>query len=203
MNFRLIAGLIIVIVIMGTGMTILFGKYQREREDRMQAQKFAIAEERQKEFYMNKAGLETSRAEVSELSLRNLKAMQEDKLIANIKELEGVKKNLRNVEQILSVVAKYQNTFRMGARDTVVLLDSVKVDARVSHYSDSLNYVDILSLPDSTIAQLFVTVPIRGGVLWHRKWFLGRKHYKQDLYSTNPAVTITDQHLIRVRRGKR
>jgi hypothetical protein len=117
-------------------------------------------------------------------------------LLDSIEKMEHVKK--KNIQAIINVKSFDAGNVNIGLRHDTVLVfikehsgkDSIeKISATDFNYSDSF-----LSMKGSIDTMLhlkyFINVDIQLTRIVKRNWFLGRRHYFIDGYSTNPNIHI-------------
>lgn len=190
-------GVVLAIIGLTTTTVYLHKSLQKARKERGQATEFALSNAAQVTWYKNKMGVETAKIKVLELTTANLKRLQESERLAFVKELAGVKRNLRNVAMI--------QTGDLTIRDTTTILMRERLGGG-KFFADSTKYTTTYgSVSGDTIKINRVeVVPLQGAVLWERRkgflglrWF-GKKEYHFHLSSPNPNVRITGLELIQV-----
>ena len=160
------------------------------------------------ETYKNKLGQEVSKNQA--LTLRNgtLKTLTDNQEFKFLKDMEGLKRSLRNLESAQRITARAVGSINTGIRDTTIFITTAGGQDTTILVAKSINYEDeyttitgLLDLKlDSVKLDYTVTVPLEGAVYWERKWFLGKKKWSSELISPNPNVTITELKNIRVRK---
>lgn len=179
---------------------------QNEKENVQKAYSQSMAEV---EIYKNRFNHFVTRNEALELDNKNLSTMVKEGYLKHLKELEGVKKNLKNVEFVYRITAKALDSAMVKLKDTTKIYVDVKGDTvyyRVSefHHKDQWAQIDEEQIsPFESKVTYSVTVPLTGAMFWDRKWFLGKKSYWGEATSENPHVTIPELVNIKVGRGKR
>lgn len=186
---------------------------EKARTEREQAIQFSNSKSDSLEYLETKLGQASAKSDVLDLTIRNLRQLQQDKDLAWIKQIEGINKRMNNVEQIVSTTARAVGTFRIGLKDTVINI--VPVDSAAAPNSvrslafDNHNKWFRLKgfiMPDTLVVTPEIYVPLQSVVYWERKRFLGLKIGRKDWFkqttSPNPYVKITEDKLIRVSKHK-
>lgn len=213
----IIISIVILIIFSGAGLITWQQKQIKtlnlEKEQLVQV---ALDSGRQARTYKNSYGRLVSVNKVLALTVRNARAISANREFKLLKELDGVKANLKNVQTVVNVQAdvifklKMKNTSTVDSPQTTAdpsvdrgpwTVDS----ARFFTYQDEYNFINGLSLPDSTQITGEIQVPIEGGVYWTRKhkfifknWRFGAKEYFSALTSPNPWVYIKQHEIIKV-----
>lgn len=204
MKLTLTGYLIIIVLLLGGVVTWQQRSLSVLRKEHKETIRFAKAEELKATVYENKLGRETAKVQVLELSNRNLRLLRESDRIEFVKQFEGVKKNLRNIEQVLQAEVAFNRDWMLLNRDTVIMINDGTRRAITFTHRDEFNTITGITYGDTTRLQMNITVPLQGAVIWKRKKILGiglgRKQYEAHLTSLNPNVTITGLELIRVSR---
>lgn len=210
MNLKFISICIAIIIGLAGLLALAQARLQEAREERDQAIKYSISKDDSLVHMKTKLGQASARSEVLDLTVQNLKRLQSDKELAWIKEIEGIKKGLKNVEQIISTTATVASTFDVGLKDTTIYKPPAQgklgVDSIFAKAFDNGNQWIRLKgyiLPDTLVITPRVNVPLQSVVYWQRKkWIfglrLGKKEWFKQTTSLNPYVTITEDKLIRV-----
>jgi hypothetical protein len=167
--------------------------------------------------YINLHGQEVSKNIVLTQDLRNAKELKNNEAFKMASETKGVKKNLRNLEEVSNTVLSTQFTLVLPLKDTLiskgVSLDTGWWIHGVQPFFKTFNYVDkynntLKGVIDQDTIQVEAQIPtdIEGVVYWQRKHkFLGirygAKQSFSELKSTNPWVKIKDQHTIKIQKN--
>lgn len=179
---------------------------QKEKENVQKAYSKSVAEV---EIYKNRFNHFVTRNEGLELNNKTLESMVKDGYLKHMKELEGVKKNLRNVEFVYRITAKALDSAIVKLKDTTKTYVDAKGDTvfyRVSefHHKDQWAQIDEEQIsPFESKVTYSVVVPLTGAMFWDRKWFLGKKSYWGEATSENPHVTIPELVNIKVSRKRK
>ena len=205
MKFNLVTSVVILIVILFIAVGVqtyranLFkeGKEQAE-DDRDTAIGFANSKEMETERYNNSYNNAIARTKVIEISLANVQALRNTERLAHLKQFEGLKKKLNNLNESISIDSEINEDSIPVSVITIPCADSIKV----FHYQlvDEWNTISAMVIDTPKFE---IKVPIRSAVYWQRKhkvlwWRMGRKEFSIDSYSPNKLVEIKEQELIRV-----
>lgn len=193
--------------------TLLLLFYQKQRYKVLYENKTATAETLQRimesrsstlNYYRGKHDNQVATNQALALELSALKELLQEDRFHFIEEVEGLRKNLKNLEQVITINANVNSKF------TTPLIDSTASISVFRYETPFLKSRGIVT--DSTLVmdELLVVVPIHGVILWQRKhlklfgqrrsWLprWGRKEYKNHFYSTNPDVNLTGIENIKI-----
>src|SRR5690554_3066904 len=208
MSLNMLSLSIIGSIIAAVMIVILFLKVENLIIERDQAIQYSLAKDDSIQYLQTKLGQAAAKSKVQDLTINNLRRLQEDKELAWIRQIEGVNRRLNNVEQISSTTAQAVGSFKMGLRDSIIYADEdvSKVNPiSVSFFSFEDNWANIKGyFADSAyISDLRIDLKLQSVVYWERKHrFLGirfgKKQWFQQTTTDNPYVTILDDQLIRV-----
>ena len=208
MNLKAISICIAAVLVLTGLLAIVQAKYERAVEERSQAIKYSLAKDDSLAYMKTKLGKESARSTVLDLTLRNLQRLQSQERLAWVKQIEGVNKRMNNVEQITSTTARAVATFKIGLKDTTVVIQTDTTEIPKSFHALAFDNKDKwirirgYVMPDTLVAMPEVYVPLQSVVYWQRRKFLGLKIGKKDWFkqttSPNPYVRITSDELIRV-----
>jgi hypothetical protein len=167
---------------------------------------YAIRDSSKLEFYKNELGKEVAKASTATLDYRLLQRLSHDSELSWLRQFEGLKKSLKNLEAATSVNTRVIAEFKTTTKDTVVRVDSV--DHPAFTFENKTEFITETGtvIPDlkQVITRLDISVPLKGVVYWERKRFLGlkigKKEWKSEFTSDNPFVKITSVDQILVQR---
>ncbi len=202
----IIIGIIVFVILSGVGLITWQQKQIKTLTiEKEQMTQFALDSGRQARQYKNDKGRVISVNKILALTVRNTRAIAANREFQILKELDGVRKNLKNVESVVHIQAAALIKFKVPTRDSIAIVKGDTVKGRFFSYQDKYNFVNALSLPDSTQATGEIQVPFDGGVYWIRKhklifknWRYGKKEYFSALTSPNPWVFIKQHEIIQV-----
>lgn len=210
MNIRLTIYVVVVLIILSLlGATkILYDKWRTAEKNRQDSNAFNLSQETTINWYKNKLGMEVAKVKTLSLSYKNLKDLQESERIKFVRKFEGVKKNLRNVDAIMSANAQSKSTVSIpivsGVADSIFFYDGKIIAFSGLFEHDSISGT---ITKDSVIINRVTNVPLQGVIFWQRGKVLGlyrgwpaKKHWEAQLTSPNPNVRITDFEFIQIRR---
>lgn len=171
--------------------------YKRTQELKVQNKElsdYATAKDTVVRYYVNKYNQQVAETETIRMSNESLKQVKED-FADLVGKFEGVKKNLKNVENVTRLTAEAVASFEIPTSepriDTVLItqvrdFDNNEKWFRVSgRVSDTKIYLDSISVP----------VPLDVITYWKRKKILflriGKKEYFTSATSENPHVKVS------------
>jgi hypothetical protein len=175
--------------------------------ERDQAIDFKLSSEKKLQEYVNKQGEATKRTDVVDLTDRNAKKLSESKELNAAKKFKGVKKNFKNVDGVIKIDAEGSINLALPSKyseNNFLVMDTAGMFFRKAHEWKSLYPIVLLKDSFNTVVQtedslkVRMIVPLDGALLWHRKWFLGRRHWTFDVSTPNKLVNITGLEYIRI-----
>jgi hypothetical protein len=162
------------------------------------------------ELYRTKSDVLVAVNELAEVNNKTLQELVKTQEYNFITELRGVKKSLKNVEQLQKIQARVYDSLLVKIQNTDSLDvvtssgDTIKIKPFKASYQDKYSRLSVQQISlDSAVFVHQDEVPLQGAIIWTRKWFLGKKHYQNQLSSPNPNVTISQLELIKVTKGKK
>lgn len=201
MNLKLLSFLGVVILLLTGALIITVSSLRTQRAEKKQAIDFANNLNRDLVFYKNDHGHQVARSQALELSLRNAQSLAESERLSFVREFQGMKKSLRNLEHAIRITGQVSSDHSLALEDSIVHFDQDSTfNFQRFNYADSLNSISGVVFPDTVMLKIRATVPLRAAVFWTRKWFLGKKRYHFDVTSTNPYVTITEAEAIQIKK---
>src|SRR5687768_16421575 len=120
---KLMIGMGALILIMATLLAFGYKRMVVLKTERNQAIKFDLARQDTIETYKNKLGITIARAEIQDLTVRNLRKLQDDECLFWIKQFETVNYRLNNVEQASRFTASTVGNFKIPLRDTTIIVN--------------------------------------------------------------------------------
>ena len=144
------------------------------------------------QLYVNRFGEEVAKNEASILELSTLRKMREADRLKFLKQFEGLKKNLRNLENASSVELFLLEDSVPSIVSSLPCKDSIKVF--VYSLVDEFNTIQATVIDTPKVE---VRVPLYSSVYWQRKKILGlpigKKTWKVESYTPNKLVRISRQ----------
>lgn len=198
--------LILIIVVLAVAGSIFFNRWLVLRDQVKQITQYAIQKSMEVEYYKLENGQLVATKDAAILDLKTVKKLSEDKDLQWIKQFEGIKKNLRNLETATQINTETIASMKGAVTDTVVVVDSTEHKAFSFDNSDKWMEVKGVVIPDLKTVDTFikVQVPIEGVMFWKRKKVLGlrlgRKEWSSEFTSPNPYTKITTLNQILIRR---
>lgn len=149
-------------------------------------------------IFKNANGALVAKNEALTIDRGNLKKMVDGGFMPGLKELPGLKKNLRNLEHAYEIALKVNDSLKVKLRDSARVVvkkngDTIRFVSKCDFYRKT-KWFELSVLQESdTVANvnLETLVPVTGGVFWERKWFLGKKKFVAELTTENPHATVT------------
>jgi len=198
--------LILIIVVLAIAGSIFFNRWLVLREQNKQITQYAIQKSMEVEYYKLENGQLVATKDAAILDLKTVKKLSEDKDLQWIKQFEGIKKNLRNLETATQINTETIVSMKGNITDTVVVVDSTEHKAFSFDNSDKWMEVKGVVIPDLKTVDTFVKVqvPIEGVMFWKRKKVLGLriggKEWSSEFTSPNPYTKITNLNQILIKR---
>jgi hypothetical protein len=209
MSIKITAILIIALVAVVGALGIVLTKLERAQEERDQAVDFSNARQDSIAYLTTKTGQESAKTTVLDLTIRNLRRLQSDERIAWVRQFDGIKHDLRNLEQATRTTARLVAEFKIPMGDTTIILpDSTRVQAKTFDNHNEWFRLRGVVTADTLVATPEVTVPLESVLYWERPHKVlgvryGRKKWVNETTSPNPYVKITKSEIIRVGRKKK
>lgn len=171
-------------------------KYQAEKKDKDNVIQLTSGKDLIIKKYQNSNNNLVVRASQLEFENKTVKKLAEEGQLTWLKEFEGVKKNMKNLESAYRLQARAADS--VGARLEKLRLTYINDDGDTIVYQGvKFNYQDKYTAlkakqvtPDSIVVTYNIKVPLSGAVFWKRKWFLGKKQYQAEMMSENPSVVL-------------
>lgn len=203
---KLMIGMGALILIMGTLLAFGYKKMAVLKTERNQAIKFDLARQDTLETYKNKLGITIARAEIQDLTNRNLRKLQEDERLFWIKQFETVNNRLNNVEQASRFTATIVGNFKIPLRDTTIVVNDSTFTVRTFDNHDQWLRVSGVVTPDTIEVIPNVKIDIQSVLVWQRRKFLGlrigKKEYFAEAKTDNPYATITGMEITKIGRKR-
>lgn len=161
-------------------------------------------------YYINQHGQQVTENKVLRMTADNLRKLSNTNALAFVHQFEGVKKDLRNLQQAMTIQAEVNASLKLHLRDTVVYrkLSSGGTDtvrARRFGYHDAYNTLKGHLIGDTTyIDSLKMQIPLYGIVRTGRrtKKFLfvryGPREVISNITTPNPWGSISNQLIIQI-----
>lgn len=201
-------GLVILLVLSLGTLKFYYSKYQNEKKQKEGVQQLFSKKQSEIELYKNKQGQLVAKNEVVELENKTIKALVKEGNLSWLTELQGVKKNMRNLESAYRLRTQVLDSILVKLNDTTrtyitIKGDTIEFKAKDWSYSDKFSSFKSYQItPDSSIFTYNISVPLSGAVYWKRKhpflWIFSKKVYKSELTSENPNVKIIQMDNIKV-----
>ena len=174
------------------------------RAERDQVITFARRDSAAAQDYLNKFSHQVRRTEETELTLRNARQLAGTERLAFLRELQGVKSNLKNLEAAVSLQTRTAATVQAPSADTIVVVKGDTIHTHKFGYVDEFNSIRGLLIGDTTLVHVTINTPIYGAVYWQRSRILGlrigRKNYFAEFTTPNSWVRITGAESIKIQR---
>lgn len=203
--WKISAGLLVVLVFATAIIVHQERTIDRLANERRQAIAFAQRDSAAATNYKNQLGHQVQRTELTELSLRNAQDLINTDRLSFIRQLEGVKQNLKNLEAAVKVQASATADLRLNLGDTTIIINGDTTMVRKFGYVDEYNQVHGFLEGDTTaLISARISVPIDGAMFWERSRFLGlrigRKKWFGEFTTPNPWVKIDNSEFIKIQK---
>ncbi len=176
----------------------LYRENQILKDQRQQLYNFAVNRDQQVRYYMSKDSLLISKVNSVELDNKNLKELAATKELEYLKQFEGLKKNLKNLETAvnanISITSKVDGKLNDSTFTKINGKDTVLVTGKSFKVNDEFRKLDIAIIGRDISVHEEMTVPLSIVNYWERKRILGlrigKKLYVTEATSRNPHVKI-------------
>lgn len=175
------------------------GKRIAENE-RDQALHFADEQTSTIKQYANKNGELITKTEVLELSLSNAQKLRETERLKFLKQFDGLKKDIRNLES----AGSFEWLLDEDSVPSTMVIIPCKDSLKVFKYELVNEFNTIRAMVIDT-PQVDIRVPFYTSVFWERSkkflwWKVGPKQYSLESFSPNKLVKITKQEIVKVQK---
>lgn len=198
-------GVIILTLIAAFVLMPMFYNKWRQAEDKVnQVAKYATTRDQEITYYKNELQREVAKGNALVMDRQAFKELKDDFQYLT-EEFKGVKKNLKNVEQVTRITASIIDTLKIPTKDSLVVINNTNYLAKTFEYKDAYNKVTGVVVNDSASIKLDIKVPLEMVVLWERSKILGirigRKKYHIEGTSKNESVKITGLENIKIQKN--
>lgn len=171
--------------------------FKSERDQRISLENLSKDQESKIKVFQDKEKAWHTTSDVAEV--RNIEALRliskYDKRFADLDQrFESVNKNLKNLQYLgISSMSSNYDIKSPGAKDTLVVFNKDTIPATITNYTDSSRWYSFHALIYNNKVhnlQFATKDSIETVVTWRRKWFLGRKHFSQEIKSLNPHTKV-------------
>lgn len=185
-------------------MPMFYNKWRQAEDKTNQVADYATTRDQEITYYKNELKREVAKGNALIMDRNAFLELKSDFQYLT-EEFKGVKKNLKNVEQVTRVTANILDTLNIPLRDSSVVINNNTYASRVFDYDDGYNAVSGIIIGDSASISLDIDVPLDILVTWERKRILGlkigRKKYLVQGTSKNESVKITSLENIVIRKN--
>jgi hypothetical protein len=205
MKLNIITTLVTIIIVLCISVSVQTCRVNKVIEEKDIAEasaataiQFANKSESLTETYSNAYNNQIARTKSIEISLANVQALRNTERLKYLKQFEGLKKDLKNLQEGITVIANINEDSIPVKIVMVPCKDSIKVFQY--QLVDEWNSISAMVLDTP---KFDIKVPIHSVVYWQRKnkilWFrMGKKQWFIESMSPNHLIQITKQELIRV-----
>jgi hypothetical protein len=195
-----------VLIAMGLAAFVGFPYYYQQNQlnkDRAdQIANYALIARDSAIIYKNKYDQAVTQVEAARLDNASLGKLRED-LEDITSQFEGINKRLNNVESLSKVTLSAVTNLKGDLADTVIVKDSVKVDAYKFSLGDKYYSVTGIAIPSLKTIELTPSfnADISTAAFWKRKhrFFgirFGKKEYTAQITSDNPYVKFSNYKFV-------
>jgi hypothetical protein len=150
------------------------------------------------ERYRNENNELVSRVSAFHASQETLKELYEAGRFEWLKSLEGIRKDLKNLQSATRIESVVRDSVSVVFRDTIIQ----NVPAKSFKYFDEYAKISGYATSENLHISYQIETPLRVAIYWKRKWFLGKKEYKAEAVSPNPNFIINQIEAVSVKKGK-
>ncbi len=151
--------------------------------------------------FIDDSGRSHSKVNVIEVPKGNLTDVKQLEDLTD--EVKGLRKNLTNLENYITISSQtiiHKTTY---LRDTVYFTsDSVLHHTKTFSQEDKFDTLRVVIKGDSAEWYRSHTDSLASALYWDRKWFLGRKKYKNEIINFNPMSKIIYQSVVKAARKR-
>jgi len=168
-------------------------KLSNERSQKDEVIKALSKKTLEAKVYQNKYGATVTRIQALEFDRATLKAMVEKGFIPEIKGLEGVKKNVKNLESVLQTQTEMiDSLLAISSRKPVIVQGDTIDHLFALEYKDKFAEITVEELKEgqSILEYQISTGKQTVAIFWSRKWFLGRKSWSGEATCENPKARV-------------
>lgn len=198
--------LILLAAICGMATYLMYRQWRAAMEANRNLVTYATQKDAFLTYYVNEYNKEVAKKDAVVLEYSTFKKLAEDNHLEYLKNFEGLKRNLKNLEVATNINSETIANLKGGMTDTTYVVDSTAHRAFSFNISDEWMEVKGVAIPDlkEIRPSVRVNVPIQGVMYWERKKILGlrlgRKKYSTEFTSPNPYTKITNTEQIIVKR---
>ncbi len=206
------SALLSLIVLLLVSLSVLHHYYDKYKIEKAEKENVILLHSKaieQVEHYKNAYGHIVAKNEAIVLENRDIKELVKNGNLAWMNELQGIKKNLKNLEFAYKITTHVMDSLSVMLLDTtrfyIVKGDTIRFEAKDWEYTDKWGKFSAKQLmPNKIDFKYDITVPLDGALIWKRKhpylWILSKKEYSSELYSENPHVKVTELVNIKVKK---
>lgn len=193
------SAIVLLIILLSTGYGVLThykNRYEEEKSNKENLIKLTSGKDLIIKRYQNKNDNLVVRAQQLEFENKTIKTLAEEGQLTWLKEFEGLKKNMKNLESAYKLQAKATDSVKAKLEELEGYYinddgDTVLYKGMKFNFQDKFTTLKARQIsPDSISVTYNIEVPLAGAVFWKRKWFLGKKQYYSEMSSENPNVVI-------------
>lgn len=199
-----------VLVVIGCMMTTvaLVQENKELRQQRADITGFAKLRDAQVKYYQNELGNQVAKVEAIQLENRNLRELANTKDLEYLKQFDGLKKSLKNLENAVNTNLKITTKVEGKLNDSTFTVlngkDTTYVLGKTFKLEDNYRKLSIAIVDRNITVDETMIVPLSIVTYWERKkilWLkIGKKHYTTEATSENPHVKIDKIQAISKRR---
>ena len=175
-----------------------------ERADKNEVIKAYSQSSKEAKEYQNKYGQIVNRVEAVTLENKSLKKMIAEGYMPQLKGLEGVKKNVKNLESVVQSQTKIIDSLKVKSQriDTVYVNakgDTVRWQRFKARYEDKFSVIEVDEmLPGEALFEYSVgTGKQTIALFWKKKWFFGKRKYYGEAVCENPKAKVDSLVIVR------
>jgi hypothetical protein len=187
-------------VVCGIG-SYYFNKLQHAKQVHKEVLYSLDSTKQETRFYKNEYSKQVAFNQNVEMSLEALKDLQKANKLEFLKQFEGLKKNLKNLESATQIESKIEGTAKAILKDTIIKEYHPIENVKHFRYVDNETFIKGIVIKDSVFLDYRMNMNLDVVVLWERKWFLGKKQYKVQATSRSEKVDILKLHSFTVKKS--
>jgi hypothetical protein len=161
------------------------------KDDLRSSQNLHALANKKAELWRDKEGKSHARATIAESNLEVAKTVLGDEMKSLIKEVSGLKKNLKNLESYINVNLATSGSISTGLRDTVLIHDSTKTLAKAFSWEDKWTNINGIITDTNLELNYRVRDSLTFVTYWKKNGLFKKPSLMLDAISYNPNSTIT------------
>ncbi len=176
--------------------TLMYTKFKSEQHDKENVIQLTSGKDLTIKEYENDNGKLVTRVKSLEIQNTTIKQLADAGQLDWLKEFDGLKKNMSNLESAFRLQAKAGDSINVKLQQLQLTYinehgDTIMFQGVKFKYSDKYANIRAVQIsPDSANLVYDIQVPVSGVLYSKKKWFLGKKRYEAELITDNPHAKL-------------